>query len=71
MTEIDTPWGGGGDRDRSEKVDVNQPKFFGRYSRSIEQKPLVTLLGFILISYETTRIYYSVTTWCKINLEVF
>ena len=36
MTEVDAP-GVGGEGGRSEKVDVNHPKFFDRYSRSIEQ----------------------------------
>ena len=39
MTEVDAPWGKGRGGGRSEKVDVNHPKFFDRYSRSIEQQP--------------------------------
>ena len=37
MTEVDAPWGKGRGGGRSEKVDVNHPRFFDRYSRSIEQ----------------------------------
>ena len=36
LTEVDTSGGGGGGG-RSKKVNVNHPKFFDRYSRSIEQ----------------------------------
>ena len=40
MTEVDASGGGGGGGgggSRSRKVGVNRPKFFDRYSRSIEQ----------------------------------
>ena len=57
MTEVVAPGEGGRGGGRSEKADVNHPKFFDRYSKSIEQQPSVTLLDFILISYETNNVF--------------